>query len=89
MSLKDFFNSPQGAAAVTGLIRAFLIAAIGFGASITQPQVDNLLNSVTAVLTVISILMTGVTVRAVADRVEPATTTTTVETTAIDPTKNP
>ena len=83
MDFKDFLGSPQGAAAITGLVRALLIAAIGFGANLSQPQVDDLLNVVTTALVVVSVVMTGVTVRAVSSRVVPAETTTTTETTAV------
>ena len=65
MDFKQFFSSPEGKAAAVGLVRAALLAAVGFGASLSQAQVDNLLNLVTAVMVVVSVAATAVTVTAV------------------------
>jgi hypothetical protein len=48
-------------AAITGLVRAGLIFVMSFGAALSQAQFDSTLGLVGAVLTVVSLILTGVT----------------------------
>jgi len=70
-------------ALIVGLVRAGLILAVSFGVAITQAQQDSLLMFTGALLAVMSIVLTGVTVAKTtpkANPVLPEGTTVTVTT---------
>jgi hypothetical protein len=78
----------QDPALIVGLIRAALILAVSFGVGITQAQQDSLLIFVGALLAVVSLALTGVTMSKttpVANPTLPAGTTVIVETPAGEP----
>jgi hypothetical protein len=56
--MTSVLNDP---ALIVGLVRAALILAVSFGIGITQAQQDSLLMFVGALLAVLSLLLTGVT----------------------------
>ncbi len=70
MDVKTFFGSPEGAAAVNGLVRALLLVATGFGATITTPQATSILAATTTAMVIVSLLMSGVTVATVRSRAD-------------------
>jgi hypothetical protein len=58
-------------ALVVGLIRAALILLVSFGVYVTQDQQDAILMFTAALLTVISLVLTGVTVSKTTSKVNP------------------
>jgi hypothetical protein len=58
-------------ALIVGLVRATLILVVSFGVAITQAQQDSLLMFTGALLAVMSILLTGVTVSKTTSKANP------------------
>lgn len=59
-------------ALVVGLIRAALILAVSFGIYVTQEQQDAILMFTAALLTVVSLVLTGVTVSKTTSNTSPS-----------------
>lgn len=79
--MREYFATPQGAAALNGLLRALVLALVGLvGAKIAPAQVELIIN-LTSVMVTVALGFTGITVAQVAARTEPAIKTT--ETTVV------
>jgi len=68
--LKTFLASPEGAAAIVGFLRALFTVLIGLGVALTSSQIDQAIAIATALITVVNILLSFVTVKTVQKRAD-------------------
>lgn len=75
----------QNPALIVGLVRAVLILVVSFGVALSQAQVDATLGTVGAFLAVLSLVLTGVTLRTTTSTANPTLSVGTVVTTPAGP----
>lgn len=68
--IKTFLASPEGAAAIVGLLRALFTVLIGVGVAVTQTQAEQAVALATSLIAIANIAFSLVTVKAVAKRAD-------------------
>lgn len=67
---KTFFASPEGSAAVTGLLRPIFVILIGFGVAITAEQVDQAIATAGTLIILVNAVLSLVSVKSVTQRAD-------------------
>jgi 4-hydroxybenzoate polyprenyltransferase len=68
--VKEFLASPEGAPAITALLRALITVAIGIGVVISDVQAEQAVTTAASLIVLANTLLSFVTIKAVKDRAD-------------------